>query len=210
MPENTGFQKGVNTKEKIEEAAMELFAEHGFKGASVRKIAAIVGIRESALYNHFANKEAIFHAIASRVFASPFAAQRSEEFLREYAKKGKPFLHKFMTEFKLMSFDKKHEKLFRFMLIELMQNDMLRSGFRQEFHDANVKTLSTGLFVMMQEGLIRSEDPMTMANAFLGQLFYLRLQVSLLKADNQPTTSLSTAFEKQLDLFWTSIALRNE
>jgi len=207
MPENTEFQKGGNTKQLIEEAAMELFAEHGYNGASVRKIASKVGIRESAIYNHFANKEAIFMAVSARVFASPFGAEKSDEFIREHAKKGRSFLYKFMTEFKLLTFDKKHEKLFRFMFIELMQNSILRESFQKEFHDANVKLLSSGLFIMMQEGLIRSEDPMVLANAFLGQLFYLRLQVSLLKADNKQTTSLSTAFEKQLDLFWTSIAL---
>ena len=185
---------------------MDLFAEHGYKGTSVRKIASQVGIRESALYNHFANKEAIFLAVAGRVFASPFAQQKTEDFVRLNASKGKSFLHKFMTEFKLMTFDKKYEKLFRFMLIELMQNEVLRSGFRQEFHDTNVKLLSSGFFIMMQEGLIRSGDPMTLANAFLGQLFYLRLQVSLLKADGLATTALSTAFEKQLDLFWMSIS----
>ncbi len=206
MPENREFKKGGDTKKLIEDAAMELFAEHGYKGTSVRKIASKVGIRESALYNHFENKEAIFLAVAGRVFASPFAHQKTEEFVQENAKKGKSFLHKFMTEFKLMTFDKKHEKLFRFMLIEVMQNDVLRSGFRQEFHDANVKLLSSGFFIMMQEGLIRSNDPMTLANAFLGQLFYLRLQVSLLKADGMPTNALSTAFEKQLDLFWSSIS----
>jgi AcrR family transcriptional regulator len=206
VPENTEFQKGGNTKALIEDAAMELFAEQGYKGTSVRKIASKVGIRESALYNHFANKEAIFMAISARVFASPFSEKKSEEFIRENAKKGKPFLYKFMTEFKLMTFDKNFEKLFRFLFIELMQNDMLRESFRREFHDANVKLLSSALFIMMQEGLIRSEDPMVMANAFLGQLFYLRMQVSLLKADGKPTTALSTAFEKQLDLFWTSIA----
>ncbi|WP_345984329.1 TetR/AcrR family transcriptional regulator [Sulfurimonas sp. HSL-1656] len=206
MPENREFKKGGDTKKLIEEAAMDLFAEHGYKGASVRKIAAKVGIRESALYNHFENKEAIFLAVAGRVFASPFAHQKTDDFVQENAKKGRSFLHKFMTEFKLMTFDKKYEKLFRFMLIELMQNDVLRSGFRQEFHDANIKVLSSGFFIMMQEGLIRSNDPMTLANAFLGQLFYLRLQVSLLKADSMPTTALSTAFEKQLDLFWSSIS----
>ncbi|WP_345969031.1 MULTISPECIES: TetR/AcrR family transcriptional regulator [Sulfurimonas] len=205
MPENREFKKGGDTKKLIEEAAMDLFAEYGYKGASVRKIAAKVGIRESALYNHYANKEAIFLAVAGRVFASPFAHQKTDDFVQQNAKKGKSFLHKFMTEFKLMTFDKKYEKLFRFMLIELMQNDVLRSGFRQEFHEANVKLLSSGFFIMMQEGLIRSNDPMTLANAFLGQLFYLRLQVSLLKADGAPTTALSTAFEKQLDLFWSSI-----
>lgn len=208
MPENRKFKKGGNTKKLIEDAAMELFAQHGYKGASVRKIAAHVGIRESALYNHFENKEAIFLAIASRAFSSPFAQESSEDQLREYAKKGKPFLQRFVTEFKLMTFDKHHEKLFRFMFIEIMQNDVLRAGFKKEFHDANVKMLSTGFFTMMQAELIRSEDPMILANALLGQMFYLRLQVALLKADNQPTTSLSTAFEKQLDLFWSSIAIR--
>lgn len=209
MSENRDFHKGGDTKRLIEEAAMELFSEQGYKGTSVRKIAAKVGIRESALYNHFANKEAIFNAIASRVFASPFSERNTDDYLKEYAKKGKPFLHKFMTEFKLVSFDKRHEKLFRFMLIELMQNTMLRSSFVQEFHENNIKTLSTGFFVMMQEGLIRSNDPMTLSNAFLGQFFYLRLQVSLLKADNRPTTSLSTAFEKQLDLFWSMVSVTN-
>lgn len=207
MSENTGFKKGGNTKELIEEAAMELFAEHGYKGTSVRKIASQIGIRESALYNHFTNKEAIFLALASRVFASPFTHQKTDDFIRDYAKKGKPFFHKIMTEFKLMTFDKKYEKLFRFMLIELMQNPLFRSGFKQEFHDANIKLLSSGLFIMMQEGLICSGDPIVIANAFLSQMFYVRLQVSLLKADNLPTTPLSTAFEKQLDMFWQSIAI---
>ncbi len=207
MPENRGFRRGEGTRDKIVEAAMELFAEHGYKGTSVRKIAAKVGIRESALYNHFDNKEAIFMAIASRALSTPFDEKKDPESLSEYARKGKPFLHRFMTEFKLMTFDKKHERLFRFLVIELMQNEVLRRGFEKEFHEANIKTLSTGLFIMMQEGLIRSSDPIVTANAFLGQMFYVRLMVSLLKADGKPTTPYSTAFEKQLDFFWSSVSV---
>lgn len=207
MSVNREFERGKETKNKIIDAAMELFAEYGYKGTSVRKIAARVGIRESALYNHFENKEAIFTSIASRVFASPFSHQNDPNFIQENAKKGKPFLYKFVTEFKLMTFDKKSERLFRFMMIELLQNETLRTAFQKEFHDANIKTLSSALFCMMQEGLIRSEDPMVMANAFLAPLFYLRLQVSMLKADQKQTTPLSTAFEKQLNLFWASVAL---
>ncbi|HHH72787.1 MAG TPA: TetR/AcrR family transcriptional regulator [Sulfuricurvum sp.] len=207
MPDTREFQKGVDTKKRIEDAAMELFAEQGYKGTSVRKLAAKVGIRESALYNHFSNKEAIFLSIAERVFSSPFAQQKTDEFIQEYAKKGKPFLQKFTTEFKLMTFDRKHEKLFRIMMIELMKNEVLRNGFWQQFHNNNIRVLSSGLFIMMQEGIIRSEDPMMLANAFLGQMFYMRMQVSLLKADNKSTTTLSTSFEKQLDLFWRMVAV---
>ena len=205
MPQNREFRKGGDTKRLIEEAAMELFAEYGYKGTSVRKIASKIGIRESALYNHFANKEAIFLSVAKRVFTSPFS-QKSDEEIMVSAKKGKPFLHQFVTQFKLMTFDRKHEKLFRFMMIELMQNETIREGFEAQFHEANIKALSSALFVMMQEGLIRSADPIIMANAFLGQMFFVRVQVSLLKADGRPTSSLSTAFEKQLDLFWTMVS----
>ena len=49
--------KMISTKEKILKASSTLFSEHGYKGTSVRKIASEVGIRESALYNHFKNKE---------------------------------------------------------------------------------------------------------------------------------------------------------
>ncbi|MCJ7766649.1 MAG: TetR/AcrR family transcriptional regulator, partial [Thiovulaceae bacterium] len=62
-------------------------------------------------------------------------------------------------------------------------------------------------FVMMQDGLIRSGDPMLMANEFLSPLFYLRLHVTLLRIDNEPTSSLSTQFEKHLDFFWESVSL---
>ena len=207
MPEKKAFVRGENTKKKIEDAAMDLFAEYGFKGTSVRKIASEVGIRESALYNHFENKEAIFMAIVQRVFASPFAQQRSAEKMSELARQGKPFLQKFTTEFKLMTFDRKFEKLFRFMLIEIMQNQLVREGFKKEFHDANIKILSSGFFIMMQEGLIRSSDPMQLASAYLGEMFYLRMHVSMLKASGMATTAMSTAFEKQLEQFWTMVSI---
>ena len=60
MPITPKNAQGKHTKERILELAMELFAEHGYKGTSVRKIASKVGIRESALYNHYTNKEDIF------------------------------------------------------------------------------------------------------------------------------------------------------
>jgi len=199
--------QGKQTKKLILELAMELFAEHGYKGTSVRKIASKVGIRESALYNHYTNKEDIFLSITSKIFTTPFSHDDAQENLEINAKKGKRFLYKFMTEFKLMSFDKTYEKLFRIMMIELMQNPALRKNFMEEFHTKNNKLLSGIFFIMMQEGLIRSADPMQLANEFLAPLFYLRLQVSLLKVDGQSTTPLSTQFEKHIDFFWESVSL---
>ncbi len=191
------------TKAAIVKSAMELFALHGYKGTSVRKIASKVGIRESALYNHFKNKEAIFLTVCADIFTTPFAQKN----IQDDAKKGKKFLAGFVVQYKLVSFDTKKEKLFRIMMIELLQDPVLRKNFLDESHHRNIALLSEAFFVMMQSGLIRSSDPMFMANEFLAPLFYYRLQVTLFRIDSEPTTALSTLFEKHVDFFWESIAI---
>jgi len=198
---------GKSTKDLILKASMELFSEYGYKAASVRKIAAKVGIRESALYNHFTNKEEIFKAVAATLFSTPTSASQSDKSVAERAKGGKKFLFSFIVGYKLMTFDAKNERLFRILMLELLQNKTIRESFKSEFHQNNIKMLSEAFFVMMQESLIRSGDPMLLANEFLSPLFYLRLHVTLLRIDNEPTTALSTQFEKHLDFFWESVAL---
>ncbi len=195
--------KQQNTRQKIIDAAIDLIAEKGYKGASVRKIAAKVGIRESAIYNHFKNKEEILKEIVEQIFTTPFETEN----LEERAKKGKSFLHQFAVAYKLVSFDKRMEKLFRVMIIELFQNRKLRESFLQEFHQKDIHQISKALFIMMQEGMIRSADPMFMAQEFISPLFYTRLHVSLLRIDAKSTSPIATQFEKHVDFFWESIAL---
>ncbi len=199
MPSN----RTSKTKASISKAAMELFAIHGYRGTSVRKIASKVGIRESALYNHFKNKEDIFLTTCADIFTTPF----SEKNTHEEAKNGKRFLANYVVQYKLISFDATKEKLFRIMMIELLQDQTLRKNFMSEFHNKNIALLSEAFFTMMQAGLIRSSDPMLMSNEFLAPLFYYRLQITLLRIDSLPTTALSTLFEKHVDFFWESISL---
>ena len=47
----------MDTKNKILDVSLALFAQKGFDGVSVREIAKEVGVRESALYKHYKNKE---------------------------------------------------------------------------------------------------------------------------------------------------------
>jgi AcrR family transcriptional regulator len=203
MPENRTIPKKSNTKQKIIKASSALFSEYGYKATSVRKIASEVGIRESALYNHFKNKEEIFLCVAKEIFTTPFSEENRD--IKESALKGKAFLQKFAMQYKLLTFDKNNENMFRLLMIELFQNRELREQFMNEFHNENIKMLSEAFFVMMQNSLIRSADPMMVSYEFLSTLFYIRLQITLLRFDSSSTNALSTQFEKHVEFFWDSI-----
>lgn len=54
-----------DTKEKILEISLELFSQKGFSAVSIRDICKRVGIKESSVYYHFKNKQAIFDELLS-------------------------------------------------------------------------------------------------------------------------------------------------
>lgn len=54
---------GPPTRERILGVAETLFAERGFAGTSVRRIAAACDLTAASLYNHFESKEALYAAV---------------------------------------------------------------------------------------------------------------------------------------------------
>jgi len=52
------------TEARIIEAAVQLFAQHGFKGTSTRDIAQLANVNEATLFRHFVKKADLFWAAA--------------------------------------------------------------------------------------------------------------------------------------------------
>lgn len=50
---------GTKTFDEVRNAALFLFANHGYAAVSMRQIAARVGVQAGAIYNHFPNKQAL-------------------------------------------------------------------------------------------------------------------------------------------------------
>jgi len=55
--------KGETTRAAIEDAAIELFMEHGYHATSMRQIAEHAGLALGGIYNHFASKDELFEGI---------------------------------------------------------------------------------------------------------------------------------------------------
>lgn len=56
-----------NTKERILEEALKLFAQSGYMGTSMNDIAAKLGVTKAALYKHYTRKQEILDSIVERM-----------------------------------------------------------------------------------------------------------------------------------------------
>jgi len=208
MNEQTGtstLSKGSKTKAKILKTALKLFSSKGYKATTVRDIAGAMGVKQSALYNHFKNKDAILEALISDLTSSAIVTLFDNKESQELHTQGKSLLMSIATTFKLLSFDGQNEALFKLMMQEMFRNERVREIYNEYFYQENVKKLSGLFFGMMQDGRIKSSDPLLLANEFFSPLFFYQMQVSLLKLDKKSTSSVVSMFEKHVDHFWDSI-----
>jgi len=197
-------------KEIILEVSLRLFSEKGYKPTSVRDIAKEVGITQSGLYNHFKGKDDILKTLIDDLMSSAIVKIFENKSTEELAKKGKSVLFSIATTFKLISFDKKNEALFKLLMQELYKNATIRNIYNEHFYQANVKKLSSVFFTMMQNETIKAADPLFLAHEFFSPLFFYQMQVNLLKIDKKSNSSMVTLFEKHVDSFWENNKIQKE
>ncbi|MFK0299256.1 TetR/AcrR family transcriptional regulator [Brevundimonas sp. NPDC090276] len=68
--------EGHVRRAEILAAAERIFVEHGYEGATIRKIADEVGLSSTALYMHFADKSEMLHEICRGAFESLIASHQ--------------------------------------------------------------------------------------------------------------------------------------
>ena len=163
---------GQRTRQLILDAALDLFAEKGYFGTSLRDVATAVGVRESALYNYFASKDALFDALMtahqhtklerlSPLVDGPIADGRAllEQFalasLEAFAEPREQKLHRI-----LMSDGIRLAKVGRINLYERM------SSGRERLHEL--------LRRLIREGWLRRADVAVLGIAFFSPLFMWR------------------------------------
>jgi AcrR family transcriptional regulator len=61
-------QRGLETRQRLVEAALAVFARRGYNGASTREIARHAGVALAALPYHFKTKDALWRAAADHIF----------------------------------------------------------------------------------------------------------------------------------------------
>jgi AcrR family transcriptional regulator len=61
------------SRERIISAAADVYAQHGFRGATTRRIAEAAGVNEITIFRQFGSKEALMHEALMQMSADPAA-----------------------------------------------------------------------------------------------------------------------------------------
>ena len=174
------WSRCMNTKEKILNAALSLFAEKGYDGTSVEQIAELVGIKAPSLYKHFKGKEDILNAlidIAEERYEENFGSENHigkipdsiEEFIQMSTRRTSFTIH-----------DPMIRKIRIFLVKEQFRNERLAKINTGHQIDGPKKLYVKIIEGMMKKKLFRKNDPEMMAMEFISPVSLL-----IAKADRQ-------------------------
>ena len=155
------------TKERILDAALEMFAENGYAGTNMRDLAQSVGLTKSALYKHFQSKEDIWNSLLDEV-----QIHYSQGFGSAAASLGELESCEELEGVALALFDfTVHDRMIilarKILLTEQFRNERARE-LAGKYFLGKMEQVFEGVFgAMMDKGLMKRVDPSILAFSFV-------------------------------------------
>lgn len=146
------------TKDKILDVSIDLFSKYGYDGVSVRQIAREVGIRESSIYNHYSNKQAILKAILDYYVEEMISDDIPLEQAAMNLDRGFDYFYKagcdaFLSKLR----EDRMMKITRLFFIESYHNDDVKNFLKETIINAPVKGWIDLFNLMKAKNIIRKD-----------------------------------------------------
>jgi AcrR family transcriptional regulator len=171
---------GQRTRQAILDAALDLFADKGFFGTSLRDVARTVGVRESALYNYFAGKDALFDALLEAHQTTK--SERLTAFAEGPIADGRVLLEQLAITTLEGFVEPGEQKMFRILMSDGVRMAKLGRFNLYERMASSRNSIAVILGRLMSEGWLRRADTHFLGIAFVSPLITWR-QLHAIDAD---------------------------
>ena len=198
--------KEKTTKEKIFEAAIDLFAKKGFDATPMREIAEAVGIKKASLYSHYKSKNEIMDNIF-KYFKKELMKMRPPEAQNlEKIDKITPEVFRQRANLTLSIFKNPiMEKIFRIISSEQFRDKRARIIILECLIHEPYSFSKKVLEIMINKGTIAKIDPDIKAMEFQYSIYTLFMEYLLLRSNNSDTSGIEELIEKHLNYFINSL-----
>lgn len=185
-----------NLREALIEAALKVLADKGLRNLTLRNVASVAGVAPSAMYRHYASKDALLAGVAENGFARLIAVGERELKLRENDPRG---LYLGISKV-YVSFAMENPEQLRLMFSSAIED---RSQYPElaETSARSFQQMVASVRTCQAQGLIKSKhDTLTVALALWSMLHGLSIlaverQLNAL-ATPKKTVALAQAFCK--------------
>ena len=155
-----------DTKQRILDAALEMFSEKGYDGTNIRELTASLGLVKSSMYKHFKSKEDIWNTLLDDLISYYDERFGSADRLPPVPDSLEEFAAMTMRMVDFTVHDEKVIKTRKLLTIEQFRDDRARKLATKHFL-TGLEEMFTNIFAgMMEKGLIRQDDPAMLAFAY--------------------------------------------
>ncbi len=168
-------QPEKHTKDKILDAALDLFCVDGYSTVSIRDIGKAVGIKESSIYYHFKNKEDILQSLFDQ--SEQWTQMRKSQFnqaldavseieCEKFIFAGVAYLESYLLEEKI-------NKMIRMLMMEKQRSLKAAEIYRQLFFTVPLEHHKNVFTRMRDKGYIAGDDPELLAAEYQSIILYV-------------------------------------
>lgn len=193
--------KKESNKEKILYAAMDVFAEKGYSGVTIREIAERVQIKAASIYNHYTGKEELLVAIVGyfrRHLQEETYPDREDMQLMDVSS----FLHGSIAVQKHFFEEPRNTRIGQILLREQFHNLFIRKVLLEELMIKPRGMFTEYFAIQMEAGKLRRMDPAVLAKEYHAYFIYNFYENSLmLDAGQLDSESVQREQEEHVRLF---------
>ena len=155
-----------DTKERILEAALEMFSQKGYAGTNIRELSASLGLVKSGVYKHYESKEAIWNALLDEMIAYYGEHFGSSEHLPPVPDSLEGLVTMTMQMVNFTVHDERIIMTRKVLTLEQFRDDRARELATKHFL-TGLTEMFTHIFAgMMDKGSLRRDDPAMLAFAY--------------------------------------------
>ena len=155
-----------DTKERILEAALEMFSQNGYAGTNIRELSASLGLVKSGVYKHYESKEAIWNALLDQMIAYYGERFGSPEHLPPVPDSPEALIRLTMHMVDITVHDEKIIMTRKVLTLEQYRDVRARELATKHFLTGLTEIFTRIFAGMMDEGFIRRDDPAMLAFAY--------------------------------------------
>ena len=155
-----------DTKERILEAALEMFSQNGYAGTNIRELSASLGRVKSGVYKHYESKEAIWNALLDQMIAYYADHFGSADHLPPVPDSLEALTRLTMRMVNVTVHDEKIVMTRKVLTLEQFRDPRARELATKHFL-TGLTDMFTRIFTgMMEKGLLKKDDPAMLAFAY--------------------------------------------